>query len=74
MNNTRNEKLLKKFGQNLQRIRKEKNLSLRGLAEIAEVDFSQIHRIEKGENNPTLTTILVISKALEIDPSELLSF
>jgi transcriptional regulator with XRE-family HTH domain len=74
MNSTRNEKVLKKFGKNLQRIRTEKNLSLRKLADIADVDFSQIHRIEKGESNPTLTMLLTLSEALNISINDLLEF
>ncbi len=71
MNNTRNEEWLKKFGNNLKSIRESKNLSLRKLADLAEVDFSQIHRIEKGESNPTITMVLALSEALNIKPSAL---
>jgi len=74
MNSTRNEKILKKFGKHLEKIRKEKKLSLRKLADIADVDFSQIHRIEKGESNPTLTMILTLAEALEISVQELFDF
>lgn len=74
MNSTRNEKILKKFGKHLEKIRKEKKLSLRKLADIADVDFSQIHRIEKGESNPSLTMILVLAEALEVPVESLLSF
>lgn len=72
MNNTRDEKILKRFGSNLKSIRKTKKLSLRKLADIADVDFSQIHRIEKGESNPTLTMVYALAEALNIKASELL--
>lgn len=72
MNNTRDEKILKMFGSNLKSIRKTKKLSLRKLADIADVDFSQIHRIEKGESNPTLTMVYALAEALNIKVSELL--
>jgi transcriptional regulator with XRE-family HTH domain len=74
MNSTRDEKLLKKFGKHLASIRKEKKLSLRKLADIADVDFSQIHRIEKGESNPTLTMIITLAEALEVTIEELIAF
>ncbi len=74
MNTTRDEKLLKRFGKHLQSIRKEKKLSLRKLADIADVDFSQIHRIEKGETNPSLTMILALAEALNIGADELVLF
>lgn len=74
MNSTRNEKVLKKFGKHLEKIRTEKKLSLRKLADIADVDFSQIHRIEKGESNPTLTMLLALAEALNITINELIEF
>lgn len=55
-------------------IRKEKKLSLRKLADIADVDFSQIHRIEKGESNPTLTMIVTLAEALDVTIEELIAF
>lgn len=73
MNNTRDEKILRRFGNNLKTIRKTRKLSLRKLADIADVDFSQIHRIEKGESNPTLTMIFALAEALDIKPSELIN-
>ena len=74
MNSTRNEKILKKFGKHLENIRNQKKLSLRKLSDIADVDFSQIHRIEKGESNPSLTMILTLAEALGVTVSELLNF
>jgi transcriptional regulator with XRE-family HTH domain len=73
MNRNRDAKIIKDFGKNLKTIRKGKKLSIRKLADIADVDFSQVHRIEKGESNPTLTTIIVLAEALQIDPCILLS-
>jgi transcriptional regulator with XRE-family HTH domain len=62
---------LKNFGNNLRRIRKEKDLSMEALANLAEIELSQIFRIETGKINPKLTTILTIAKALDINPKEL---
>jgi len=74
MNNTRDEALLKAFGRHLRETRDTRGISLRKLAEKTGVDFSQIHRIEKGESNPTLTMLLKLSEGLEADPAELLAF
>lgn len=74
MNSTRDEKILKKFGKHLEKIRQEKKLSLRKLADNADVDFSQIHRIEKGQTNPSLTMLLAISEGLDIQIDELIRF
>jgi transcriptional regulator with XRE-family HTH domain len=61
------------FGQKVRSIRKDKNFSMQHLANIAEIEVSQIHRIETGKINPKLTTILILAKALDINASELFS-
>lgn len=66
MNSTRDDKILKEFGKRLKKYRTTKKLSIRKLSDLADVDFSQIHRIEKGESNPTLTMILTLANALNI--------
>lgn len=62
---------LRNFGNNLRRIRKEKDLSMEALANLAEIELSQIFRIETGKINPKLTTILTIARTLGINPKEL---
>ena len=62
---------LKNFGNNLRRIRKEKELSMEALANLAEIELSLVFRIETGKINPKLITILTIAKALGISPKEL---
>lgn len=74
MNSTRNEKILKKFGKHLKEIREQKKLSLRKLADIADVDFSQIHRIEQGKSNPGLTMLIALAVALEVSLFQLINF
>jgi transcriptional regulator with XRE-family HTH domain len=74
MSATRDETVLIAFGKNLQRVRKDKKVSLRRLESLSEVDHSEIHRIEKGKRNPSLTIILALAKGLEIDPKSLLEF
>jgi transcriptional regulator with XRE-family HTH domain len=70
----RDKKVLRAFGNNLKKIRLSKKLSIRKLALEAEIDYSHLNEIEKGRTNPTLTTILVLAAALEIDPCQLLTF
>jgi len=65
------EKDIKVFGQNLRAIRKSKNLSMEQLANLAELEPVQIHRIETGKTNPKLSTIYVLAKALEVSPKVL---
>ena len=40
----------------------------------SDVSLSQIARIETGKINPTLCTIIIIAKTLNIDPKKLLDF
>lgn len=74
MSATRDEATLIAFGNNLQRIRESKEISLRKLEILADVDHSEIHRIEKGKRNPSLTVILALAKGLKIDAKDLLDF
>lgn len=64
----------KKFGENLQKIRNDKNLSLRELAAKCDVDDSKISKIENGKFNIALSTIIELAKGLEIDAKELMDF
>jgi transcriptional regulator with XRE-family HTH domain len=54
VNNTRDIDLLIRFGNHLRVLRKSKNLSLEKLALEADIELSQVHRIEKGKINPYL--------------------
>jgi transcriptional regulator with XRE-family HTH domain len=71
--NTRNQKLLKQFGKSLRQIRTQRNLSQEALANDADIPINQIGRIERGEINPTLSTLSSISKALGIKIVDLLA-
>lgn len=62
------------FGKQVEKFRTEKNLSYRQLAQRCEIDHSNISKIEKGEINVRLTTILELAKGLEKQPKELLNF
>jgi transcriptional regulator with XRE-family HTH domain len=68
----REEKIIKEFGKRLKKARTDKKLSVRGLADIADMDFGNINEIENGKINPSLTTIVLLAEALDVDPSELL--
>jgi len=59
------------FGTILQEERKSKNISQEKLSKLTGLDRTFISLIENGKRSPTLTTILKISAALEISPSDL---
>lgn len=62
------------FGKNLKRIREYRNLSFRKLAQRCDIDYSNLNKIEKGKINISLSTILELSKGLEVHPRELFDF
>ncbi|MPT33017.1 MAG: XRE family transcriptional regulator [Chryseobacterium sp.] len=62
------------FGKNLRKIRESKKMSMQTLADITNIEYSQISRIERGLINTSVGIIYEISKALEIDIKELFNF
>jgi transcriptional regulator with XRE-family HTH domain len=48
-------------------------MTLEQVAFAADVEISQIYRIEKGKINPTLTTLIVLSNVLRISIGELVN-
>ena len=71
MNNLRNKKTLELFGEKLKSLRISKGLTLEQLAFEADIEISQVHRVEKGKINPTLTTLVALAKGLDITLAEL---
>jgi len=61
----------KKFGKNVQRIRKEKGMSLLDVSYNCTLMDGKISEIEHGKHNITLSTILELAKGLEVHPSVL---
>ena len=72
MNNLRDTDLLIKFGERLKQLRTERGYTLEALAFEAEMELSQIHRIEKAKINPTLTTMSALAKAFNLTLAELM--
>ena len=70
----RDEELLNQFGIQLRKIRLEQGFTQRSLAFKADVSLSQISRLERGLLNPTLSTLSVLSKALDVSLAQLLDF
>lgn len=62
----------KKLGENLKKLRIKKDISQIELARILGVDRSFVSNIENGKNNPTLSTITNLAKALGVSTKELL--
>ena len=61
----------KKLGNNLKKIRIGKDITQSDLADVLSVDKSFVSNIENGKNNPTLSTISSLAKALGVTVDEL---
>jgi len=64
------QEILKGFGKNLKKIREDKHMSLRQLADIAEMNFGNIGDIELGKVNPGVTTIVRLAHYLGVHPGD----
>ena len=62
------------FGLNLRRIRKAHHISMENLAFESDIDYRQIGRIERGEVNTTIISLLRISEVLHVDIKMLFNF
>ena len=74
MNKLRDKKLLLSFGDHIRNLRKENGWTIELLAIEADVEISQIYRIEKGIVNPTLSTLNSLAKSFNISLSDLVNF
>jgi len=55
------------FGEGLRRIRTEKGLTQKALAEAAGLHPNTVAKMERGEVEPSWQAVLAFSKALEVD-------
>ena len=62
------------FGKQLEKFRVQQNLSYRQLAQRCDLDHSVISKIEKGEVNIQIGTVLELAKGLNVQPKELFDF
>ncbi len=60
------------FGQVLRQVREDSGISQEHLASECGLDRTYISLIERGQRNPTLKTVFVLSEALEVAPSTLI--
>lgn len=63
-----------KFGKQIEKFRVDQNLSYRQLAQRCDIDHGNISKIEKGEINIQLSSMLQLAKGLNIHPKEFLDF
>lgn len=61
------------FGERVRHHRKHVGISQEKLGELAGLHRTYIGHVERGEVNPTLTSIVRLADALEVDPGVLVS-
>ncbi|MFN5421819.1 MAG: helix-turn-helix domain-containing protein [bacterium] len=61
------------FGNNVRKVRTERRMTLEQLSLEAGLTYSQISRIELGKINTSAYTVYLLSKTLQVSPSELFS-
>lgn len=59
------------FGAIVRRLRKKRGLTQEKLAELADLNVSYIGFLERGENVPTLTIVLNLAQALDMNAADL---
>jgi len=69
------EDINREFGANLRKLREKHKLTQEQLAQLSEVDYKYIQRLEgKTPSSPSLNIIEKLAKAFKISPAELLKF
>lgn len=63
---------MNEFGIRLRKLREQRQMTLRYLADLANLSYSFIASLEKGRYNPSRETICALAAALEADKNELL--
>jgi len=74
VNNKYSDDYCKAFGAHLRKLREKKGIGMRQFALIADMEYSQLSKIERGVTNPTILTVLAIAAALEVPHTELYDF
>lgn len=62
------------FGMQVKKLRLAKGFSMRGFANEADIEYSQVVRIENGIISPTITTVYKIAETLNVSLKELFDF
>ena len=70
----RDEEGLKKFGQRLREIRKEKGVSQEDLAYKTDLHLSQVGRIERGEIGCSVSFVFLFASSLGVSPKDFFDF
>jgi len=70
----RNDRIIKKLGKKIRTLRKAQKISQSQLSFESNVRINQIGRIERGEINTSISTIIAIAEALDVELKDLFDF
>jgi transcriptional regulator with XRE-family HTH domain len=74
VNYKHNQAYCKAFGEKLRKLRQDKGYSMRELAAEADMEYSQLSKIERGVINTTISTVHALASALGIPDRDLFDF
>jgi transcriptional regulator with XRE-family HTH domain len=74
VNYKHNPEYCKAFGSHLRKVREAKGFGMREFALHADMEYSQLSKIERGVSNPTISTTVAIADALGVNHSDLFDF
>ena len=72
LSKNRQDPVLVALGQTIRKIRLSKDISQEKLALLAEVDRSYVGRVERGDNNVAILTLVKLAAALDVSLAELM--
>lgn len=70
----RNIELIEKFGKRVRETRERAGISQHELANLCDLDYSQINRIELGKINTSISHLFLLAEKLNVSPKELIDF
>lgn len=70
----RDKEVILKLGQKIRTTRKDKGISQQELANLCNLELSQINRIELGKINTSVSHLFLIAEKLEVTPQYLIQF
>ncbi|MDP9080038.1 MAG: helix-turn-helix domain-containing protein [Bacteroidota bacterium] len=69
----RNEKAIATLASNIKKYRLDQKLTIQELANLMDVDYSQISRMERGIVNPNISIVFDIAEVLKVSPELLIT-
>lgn len=72
MDKLKYDKELERLGLKIKELRRERNITQEVLSSMCDLDVRTIQRIEKGQQNITLSVLFDLGKSLNINPEELI--